>query len=142
MERPRIGIGVIIENERGEILVGKRKGGYAPYYSIPGGHLELGESFETAAIREVEEETGLRIVDPKVLCVTNNLRTYRDGGPHFVSVSLFTNDFAGEAQVIEPDKCEEWIWVDPRALPQPHFDASEFAIACFLDGQFYLPNQH
>lgn len=44
-ELPRIGIGVIILNKDGKILVGKRKGSHAQFYSIPGGHLEVGETF-------------------------------------------------------------------------------------------------
>ena len=43
---PRVGVGVILLNPQGKILLGKRKGSHAPYWSIPGGHLEHGESFE------------------------------------------------------------------------------------------------
>lgn len=43
---PKVGIGVIIVKDDGHILVGKRKASHTPYWSIPGGHLELGESFE------------------------------------------------------------------------------------------------
>lgn len=57
--RPHVGIGVIIVDSTGRILVGKRKGQHAPYWSIPGGHLEPGETFEAAAIREVGEEARL-----------------------------------------------------------------------------------
>jgi len=53
----------------GQVLIDKREGFHAPYFSIPGGYLEHGESFETAAIREVKEETGLDIANPTVLCV-------------------------------------------------------------------------
>ena len=73
--RPHVGIGVILVNPDGHILIGKREGSHAPYWSIPGGYLEAGESFEAAAIREVKEETGLDIANPTVLCVTYNLRT-------------------------------------------------------------------
>ncbi|MCF3098376.1 NUDIX domain-containing protein, partial [Aeromonas australiensis] len=41
---PRVGVGVILTNAQGQVLLGKRKGSHAPYWSIPGGHLELGES--------------------------------------------------------------------------------------------------
>ena len=61
MERPKVGIGVIIENNENKILIGKRKGSHSPYFSIPGGHLEIGETFEAAAKKEVLEETGLLI---------------------------------------------------------------------------------
>ncbi len=141
MNRPKVGIGVVIQNAKGAILIGKRKGSHSPYYSIPGGHLENGETFEAAATKEVFEETGLKIKNPKVFCVTNNLRTYREEKIHFISISLFVNDFEGEPRVMEEDKCESWGWYLPSDLPKPHFDASEFAIDCFLKGQFYIRDQ-
>lgn len=138
-KRPAVGIGIIIENSQKQLLIGKRKGSHAPYYSIPGGHMELGESFEQAAIREIEEETGIRIHNPQVICVTNNLKTFASEGYHSVSVILLAREFEGMPQLKEPDKCEGWVWVDPRNLPQPHFDASESAIGCYLGGAVYLP---
>jgi len=75
--QPKVGVGVIIENNEGKILIGKRLNSLAPYYSIPGGHLELGETFESAATREIKEETNLNIRDPKVIAVTNNLETFK-----------------------------------------------------------------
>lgn len=138
MERPRVGIGVIIENKKGEILIGKRKGSHAPYYSIPGGHLENGETFEAAAIREIEEETGMQIKLPEVVCITNNLETYKEFNIHFVSIILHTSTFDGEATIMEPDKCEGWQWVDPKHLPLPHFDASVYGVECFLKKKFYI----
>ncbi|HEY3403818.1 MAG TPA: NUDIX domain-containing protein [Ohtaekwangia sp.] len=86
MERPNVGVGVIIENNEGKILIGKRKGSHSPFYSIPGGHLESGETFEEAAIKEIEEETGLTIYAPEVIAVTNNLRTYAIEKRHYISV--------------------------------------------------------
>ena len=79
---PRVGVGVILTNGQGQVLLGKRKGSHAPYWSIAGGHLELGETFESAAIREVEEETGFVIRQPRVIAVTNNLETWRESGLH------------------------------------------------------------
>ena len=56
---PRIGIGaVVVEDEK--ILLVKR--GHPPgegQWSIPGGHLKPGELVAEAALRELEEETGL-----------------------------------------------------------------------------------
>lgn len=141
MQRPNVGLGIIIQNDAGEILVGKRKGSHSPFYSIPGGHLEIGESFEEGIKKEVLEETGLIIKNPIVIGVTNNLRTFHQSGIHHVSINLFTDKFEGIPMAMEPEKCEEWFWVNPKELPQPHFDASEFAVACFLEKKFYLPNQ-
>ena len=135
--RPHLGIGVILVNSEGLILIGKREGSHAPYWSIPGGYLEAGESFEEAAIREVKEETGLDIFNPSVLCVTNNLQTHKAEGLHVISVCLLAKEFSGTLTLMEPDKCSGWQWCDPSNLPEPHFEASRIAIACYLEGKFY-----
>lgn len=139
MAYPRVGVGVILENRAGRVLLGKRKGSHAPYWSIPGGHLEPGETFEAAAIREIEEETGLRIDAPRVVAITNNLETWRECGLHYVSVILYART-DGAPRLQEPDKCEGWHWCDPKALPTPLFDACRQGIAAWLDGVCYLPD--
>lgn len=134
---PRVGLGIIIVNKQGQILIGKRIGKHAPKYSIPGGHLEIGETFEAGAIREIKEETDLDIIDPQVIAVTNNLETYKEEGRHYVSVILLVKRYSGELKIMEPMKCEKWIWVDPRKLPEPHFDASVLGVSSYLKGIFY-----
>ena len=135
--RPHIGIGVILVNPAGQVLIGKREGSHAPYFSIPGGYLEAGEPFETAAIREVKEETGLEIVNPVVVGISNNLETYGAEGLHVISVCLLAKEFSGTLVIMEPNKCSGWQWCDPAKLPEPHFEASRKAVACYLEGKFY-----
>lgn len=141
IDRPKVGVGVIIQNSANEILIGKRIGSHAPFFSIPGGHLENVESFEAAAIKEVFEETGLIIYSPKVICVTNNIRTYQNEGKHYISVNLFADEFSGQLDVKEKNKCEWWKWFPLNEIPQPQFDASQFAIECFQKKLFYIINQ-
>jgi 8-oxo-dGTP diphosphatase len=136
-DRPQIGLGVIILNQEGKVLIGKRKGSHAPFYSIPGGTLELGETFEEGSKREIKEETDLDINNPEVIAVTNNLATYYGEGVHYVSIIILVQDFSGEPKIMEPEKCAGWSWVDPRNLPTPHFEASQTAIACYLEKKFY-----
>jgi len=141
MDRPGVGIGVIIQNEHGQVLIGRRKGSHSPYYSIPGGHLENGETFEVAARKEIMEETGLTLHNLHIVALTNNLRTYRESGKHYVSVTFLCTEFEGVPKVMEPEKCESWGWYEMNHLPQPHFDASEMAVKCFRKKQIYLSNQ-
>lgn len=141
-DTPNVGIGVIIENSEGKILVGKRKGSFAPFYSIPGGKLGIGETFENAAIREIKEESNLIIKNPKVIAVVNQLETFKNEGIHYIAVVLHTKYFSGKLTLMEPEKCEEWLWCDPNKLPQPHFDGSTIGVQCYLEKVFYieLPN--
>lgn len=136
-DRPRVGVGVIVLNKEGNVLIGKRKGSHAQFYSIPGGHLDEGETFEEAAIREVKEELDIEIKNPQVVAVTNNLETFRQEKLHYISIILLAKEFSGTPRIMEPEKCEEIVWVNPRNLPTPHFDASRRGIDCYLEGKFY-----
>ena len=138
---PKVGIGVIILNKDGNILVGKRQGSHAPFYSIPGGHLDLGETFEEGAIREIKEETNLDIQNPKVISISNNLETYKKENKHYISIGLLVKEYLGKLEIMEPKKCEEWLWVNPKDLPQPHFDASRMSVECYLKNKFYIQNK-
>lgn len=132
-----VGVGVIIINSKGQILIKKRKGSHAEKFSIPGGRVDAGETFEKTAIREIEEETGLTLINPKVIAVTNNLETYKEDGVHFISVILVAKDYKGKLINNEPEKCESLGWFDPKKLPQPHFDGSRLGVECFLENKFY-----
>jgi len=136
-ETPKVGIGVIIIKDE-KVLIGKRIGSHAQKYSIPGGHVDIGETFETAAIREIKEETNLNIINPKVIAITNNLHTFDQEGKHYVSIILVAESFSGELQRTEPHRCAEWLWCNPNELPTPHFDASQKAISCWLKKTHYV----
>lgn len=58
---PRVVVwaGVLIRRDQSVLLV--RQGYGERYWSLPGGTMELGESIDQAAIREVQEETGLHV---------------------------------------------------------------------------------
>ena len=65
---------ILVENEKGQLLVEDRKDPDWPGICFPGGHVEPGESFTEAAIRETWEETGLTIEDPR-LCGVKQFQT-------------------------------------------------------------------
>lgn len=136
--RPRVGLGVIILNGQGQVLVRRRIGSHAPKFSIPGGTLEQGETFEEGATREIIEECGITLKEPRVIAVTNNLETFAEEGTHFISIILIAHQFEGEPTITEPDKHTDQRWVDPQALPEPHFDASRMGVECYLKGKFYI----
>lgn len=82
----------------GKILVQNRVDPVWPGITLPGGHVEPGESFAQAVIREVYEETGLTISNP-LLCGVKQW-VYNDG---FRSISfLYRADrFSGKMHTSE-----------------------------------------
>ncbi len=103
----------------GKVLLGKRKGSHgAGEYAWPGGHMEYMESFEGCAKREVQEETGMEIDNIRFLRLLN----LKDYAPkHYVDIGLVADWKSGEAQIMEPDKIENWAWYEMDKLPEPLF---------------------
>jgi nucleoside triphosphatase len=64
---PEPTVGLFIFNQVGHLLLLKSHK-WPGKYVVPGGHVELGERMEDAAVREAKEETGLDIYDLKFIC--------------------------------------------------------------------------
>lgn len=119
MLQKKSGVGVIIKRDS-LLLLGKRTtsigyGTWAP----PGGLIELNETLEDAARREVFEETGLTISSVVFLATAETI---------FAEHNHYAESFMVEALYIpgillnkEPDKCQQWAWFEWNHLPQPLF---------------------
>eukprot|EP00397_Hematodinium_sp_SG-2012_P045614 GEMP01051290.1.p1 GENE.GEMP01051290.1~~GEMP01051290.1.p1 ORF type:complete len:157 (+),score=31.55 GEMP01051290.1:35-505(+) len=118
----RVGVATILvrEGTNGlEILVGERHGSHgAGTWALPGGHLEMEESWEECATREVAEETGLRIADWRFGFLSNDIMTSE--GKHYITIFI-EHDCRGKTlnpQLLEPNKCKGWEWLTIDELSQ------------------------
>jgi 8-oxo-dGTP diphosphatase len=116
---PRVGIGVFVIRD-GTFLMGHRQGSHGSgTWSIPGGHMEFGESFEDTAKREVMEETGMVIKNVRFGAVTNDF--FESGNKHYVTVWVLSDWAEIEPSITEPDKFIDQEWIDVKAIPEPLF---------------------
>lgn len=116
---PLVGVGVLVLRE-GRVLLGQRKGSHgAGTWALPGGHLEFGETVAQCAVREVLEETGLRINAVTPAPYTNDVFEAED--KHYVTLFVAAHSAVGEPALFEPDKCSEWRWFRWSELPSPLF---------------------
>ena len=80
---------------KGNVLVqNKRNNPTWHGWNFPGGHVEKGEYVTSSVIREVEEETGLKIENPK-LCGIKEFHKMKDGKRYIVFLYV-ANRFSGE----------------------------------------------
>ena len=98
----------------------QRKGAHgAGSWSVLGGHLEFGESFEETARREVEEETTLKIKNIRFGAVTNDY--FADEDKHYVTIWMISEYESGTEYITEPNKCIGLAWHTFDDLPSPLF---------------------
>lgn len=117
--RPSVGVGVFIWKD-GKFLMGRRIGKHGQdTWSIPGGYLEYGETFEEAAARECLEETGMQITNIRFMTATNNL--FPGEKKHTITIFLRADWQSGEPQITEPDKYIDLGWFTRSNMPQPLF---------------------
>ncbi|WP_435276223.1 nucleotide triphosphate diphosphatase NUDT15 [Psychrobium sp. nBUS_13] len=101
------------------VLLGERIGSHgANTWATPGGHLEMGESIESCAAREVLEETGLEISAITQLGYTNDIF---DATKHYITLYVTAESASQDATIMEVDKCTQWQWFDMTKLPSPLF---------------------
>jgi 8-oxo-dGTP diphosphatase len=143
-EKKRVGagVGVMILNKEGKVLLGKRHSD--PHkadselhgegsWTMPGGKLEFGETFEEGIIRETREETSIILNSVKVITVQNDKNEHA----HFVTIGLFSDDFKGEPKIMEPDEIVEWQWFDIDKPPKHMFPPSAKLLKNYKQKRFY-----
>lgn len=121
----KVGVSVIIIDENKRILVGKRKGSHgAGLLAVPGGHLEFGESYNTCCDRELIEEIGINFDgDYKQIGFSEDFFNHDGLLKHYITLYFVTNVDSSKITItnMEPDKCEEWLWVSNEELSDTMF---------------------
>ena len=107
---PEPTVGALIFNDKNQLLIVKTHK-WKGNYTIPGGHVEMGEYLEDALKREILEETGLNMVKAKYLCYQEFV--FDDSfweKRHFIFFDFVCRVEDGVVQLNE--EAQDYAWVD------------------------------
>ncbi len=131
MERPGVGVGVIVKKD-GKVLLMKRINAHGKgTWGLPGGHLELYENIEDCAAREALEEAGVEIRNIRFAGITNDKIPTEN--KHYITIFVDSDYHRGKAENKEPDRATEIRWYSWDNLPSPLF----LPLKNFVDNNAY-----
>ena len=123
--RPMLTADCVVMNSRDEVLLVRR--GNEPFkgcWALPGGFMEMDETRERCAVRELQEETGIEVAENAVRLVGIYSAPGRDPRGRTVTAAyavLVANDIAAAAG----DDAAELRWWPLAALPPLAFDHAQ-----------------
>ncbi len=124
--KPSVAVDIVVftimENELKVLLIKRGQQPFAGMWSLPGGFIHIDESPEDAALRELEEETGVKDVYLEQLYTFG--RPNRDPRGRVISIAYYAlvDSSKIKPHVTGAEKIENVQWVDVSDLPKLAFD--------------------
>jgi mutator protein MutT len=128
---PAVGVGAVVIHEGRVLLVRRGKEPLRGRWVVPGGTVELGETLEEAVVREVEEETGLKVRPIEPALVFDRIQ--RDGANvsyHYVIIDYLCEYVSGTPRA--GSDADEVALASVSELPA--YDLPPKALEVVLDG--------
>ena len=110
------------------LLIQRKNYPHKGMWSLPGGFVDGGEDLETAAHRELKEETSIEVAS--LMQVKAFGKPGRDPREHTVSIA-FTGVAAENVLVKAADDAKEAKWFDTQNLPELAFDHAEIVMETY-----------
>jgi ADP-ribose pyrophosphatase len=114
---PQIGVGAVVFNDKGEVLLVKRRNEPAKnMWTIPGGRLKAGETLKQTAEREIFEETGIKIEANEIIYTFELIEKDDDDNIrfHYIIIDFDARYLSGE--VFASDDALEADWISAEIL--------------------------
>lgn len=140
---PGVGVGVIIKNEEGKILLllrnsdSKRadsdmrlEGTWTP----PSGKVKYGETIINASIRKVKEETNLDIDDLDIISVADDINEYA----HFLTIGLYAHSYSNSIYLKKTKEHIQYGFFDIDNMPNNLCEPSEKIIKNYIENRIYF----
>ncbi|MCL4353916.1 NUDIX domain-containing protein [Patescibacteria group bacterium] len=116
-----VGVGAAIFNPEGKLLLtlrGQKARNEKGKWELPGGGVNIKETFEQALRREIKEELDIEIKILELLGICDHI-IYEEN-QHWVSPTYICKISKGKPKILEPEKCANFGWFtinEARKLP-------------------------
>jgi len=113
---PKISVQIILENNKGEFLLLRRSQEFRQgTLNTPGGFIECGETAEQAALRETEEETGIKIKKIEYIGSYPDVYSYQDINWQILTLAFYA--YIGKSKVKANDESAEVLFYSKNKVP-------------------------
>jgi len=99
-----------------------------------GGHVDEGETAQSAVIRECKEELG---IDVEIEDLTFAHLAHRFSNRTYYDIYFVVNKYRGVPTVMEPEKCSELSWFDIDGLPSDIIECRKVVIQEYKNKNYY-----
>ena len=121
---------LVLKREDQVLLLKRQNTGYGDgKYGLVSGHVEEGESFHQAIVREAQEEAGI-VIDPRDILQTyvQHRKSLEDRSER-VDAYFLIEKWQGKVTNTEPHKCAELTWFPIESLPENTIKAVREALS-------------
>jgi 8-oxo-dGTP diphosphatase len=131
--RPAVTVDMLVFREQKSqleiLLIRRNHGPFEGKWALPGGFMDMNETLEEAAARELHEETGLKDISLTQLKAYSAI--HRDPRHRTVSVT-FMGFLTGNQEPVAGDDARETAWFPVQKLPPLAFDHQQIIADALL----------
>ena len=141
-KQPGVGLGVIIFNEKKEVLLILRNDDSVKAdsdmrlegtWTLPAGKVKYGETLFEAAKRKAKAEVNLAVEDLDIVSIANDINEYA----HFLTVGLIANTWEGEVSLGDTEEHVDFGFFALDNLPKNLCDPSKKILINYQEKQLY-----
>ncbi|MBI3859439.1 MAG: NUDIX hydrolase [Thaumarchaeota archaeon] len=131
--RPLVGAGAVVHRRHKVLLIRRKFPPNEGLWALPGGLVEIGEKVESAVLREVKEETGLKVSLERLLNVSTEIHLDFRGGVryHYVLVDYVASARKGRVRLNPESSAARWF-SGPESESAPMSDGTRAALRKFF----------
>jgi len=126
--------GILLQDDKVLMLRRYKTGWMDGMYGLPAGHLEKGEKLFEAAIREIYEETGVRI-DENDLEFKHVSHRSEAGNFEYMDFYYIVRKWSGVPRITERDKSDDIQWFNLDKLPENIVPNTKMGIRAVLSDE-------